>query len=153
VSVAAPVREVLTAELRAQNYCVLATADEHGQPYTSLMAFDVTSDLKHLVLLTNRATTKFSNLMCNRRVSVLIDNRENMGTDVEKAVAITAIGDADEAVAADECDALRAAYIARHPYMRKFATSPECAIMRVTIRLYKVVRGNVKDVEEVNPNE
>ena len=80
--------------LAAQKYAVLAT-ESGGQPYTSLMAFSVSEDLRDLILLTERATHKYANLMANRRVAVFIDNRENVGADTLEAVAITALGEAE----------------------------------------------------------
>ncbi|MBK7953653.1 MAG: pyridoxamine 5'-phosphate oxidase family protein [Candidatus Accumulibacter sp.] len=137
--------QVLQRLLAAQRYAVLAT-ESGGQPYTSLMAFAVTDDLKGLILLTERATHKYANLMANRRVAVFIDNRENVGSDTDAAVAITALGEADE-VAGEECVCLRDAYLARHPYLDQFATSPSCAILRIRVRSYLVVR-HFQDVAE-----
>ena len=77
--------------------------------------------------------------MSNRRVAVFIDNRENTGTDTRDAVAITALGDAEE-VHGDPCISLRASYVARHPYLAGFAASSSCAIFRVKVRRYVVVR-------------
>ena len=81
---------------RSQRYAVLAT-DDHGQPFTSLMAFAATEDLRQIVILTERARRKFSNLKANCRVALLIDDRKNKGTDAKDSVAVTAIGEAREA--------------------------------------------------------
>ena len=59
---------------RSQRFAVLAT-DDHGQPFPSLMAFAAAEDLRQLVILTERTTRKFANLMANGRVALLIDNR------------------------------------------------------------------------------
>ena len=131
--------------LAAQKYAVLATEDG-GQPYTSLMAFSVSEDLCDLILLTKRTTRKYANLIANRRVAVFIDNRENVGTDTLEAVAVTAMGEAEE-VTGDDGARLRDAYLVRHPYLEGFATSPSCAIMRVRVRSYIVVR-HFQDVLE-----
>ena len=71
---------------RSQRYAVLAT-DDHGQPFTSLMAFAATEDLRQIVILTERARRKFSNLKANCRVALLIDDRKNKGTDEKDSVA------------------------------------------------------------------
>ncbi len=139
------VEQVLQRLLEAQKYAVLAT-ENGGQPYTSLMAFAATGDLKALILLTERGTHKYANLMANRRVAVFVDNRENVGSDTQQAVAITALGDAEE-VAGDACVCLRDAYLVRHPYLVEFATSPSCALLRVRVRSYIVVR-HFQEVEE-----
>jgi len=138
MSLANTMHELLQPLLAAQRYAVLAT-DHGGQPYTSLMAFAASQDLRDLTLVTERATQKYANLTANSRVAVFIDNRENVGADTHEAVAVTAIGAAQE-VTGDDCTRLRAAYILRHPYLAEFASSPSCAIVRVSVKSYVVVR-------------
>jgi hypothetical protein len=76
------IRPVLRALLESQRFAVLAT-DDHGQPFASLMAFAATEDLRHMVILTERTTRKYANLRSNPRVALLIDDRENKGSDTE----------------------------------------------------------------------
>jgi hypothetical protein len=121
----------------SQRYAVLAT-DEHGQPFTSLMAFSATEDMRQIVLLTERSRRKFANLKANRRVALLIDNRENKGSDTQDAVAVTAIGDAEEACCATGA-ALLPSFLARHPGLSAFAASPSCAVVTVKITSYLLV--------------
>jgi nitroimidazol reductase NimA-like FMN-containing flavoprotein (pyridoxamine 5'-phosphate oxidase superfamily) len=138
MNLAKTMQELLQPLLAAQRYAVLAT-DNGGQPYTSLMAFAASEDLQALTLVTERATHKYANLTTNPRVAVFIDNRENVGADTREAVAVTAIGEAQE-VTGDDCARLRAAYIVRHPYLMGFASSPSCAIVRVSVKSYVAVR-------------
>jgi uncharacterized protein YhbP (UPF0306 family) len=144
------IQQLLQHLLVAQKYAVLAT-DSGGQPYTSLMAFVVSEDLHDLTLITERATHKYANLLSNHRVAVFIDNRENVGADTRAAVAITALGAAQEVLGA-ECASLRASYIARHPYLEGFARSPSCAIVRVRVKSYVVVR-HFEEVLEWRPGQ
>ena len=89
------IRPALRALLESQRFAALAT-DDHGQPFASLMAFAATEDLRYLVVLTERTTRKYANLQSNPRVALLIDDRENRGSDTEDAVVVTAIGEALE---------------------------------------------------------
>lgn len=98
-----------------QRYAVLATGDR-GQPYTSLMALAATGDLMRIILLTERDTKKHANLESNNRVAILIDNRENSGADTKDAVAVTAIGEAEE-IAAKSVANLLELHLARHTYL------------------------------------
>ncbi|MBF0327536.1 MAG: pyridoxamine 5'-phosphate oxidase family protein [Nitrospirae bacterium] len=59
---------------RKQLHAVLATVSGN-EPYTSLVAYAVTPDMKGLVFATPSATRKFRNLMKNTKVSLLIDSR------------------------------------------------------------------------------
>jgi nitroimidazol reductase NimA-like FMN-containing flavoprotein (pyridoxamine 5'-phosphate oxidase superfamily) len=139
------IQSLLQELFRSQRYAVMAT-NEHEQPFTSLMAFAAANDLRQLVVLTERATRKFANLKANSRVALLIDNRENKGSDTQDSVAVTAIGEAEEADA--EAGALLLdLYLARHPYLAEFAASPSCAIVRVKINSYLLVSRFQKVLE------
>ena len=131
------IRPALRALLESQRFAVLAT-DDHGQPFASLMAFAATEDLRHLVVLTERATRKYANLQSNPRVALLIDDRENKGSDTEDSVVVTAIGEAQELDPKAGAPLLEL-FLARHPYLAAFAASPTCAIVRVTLSSYQLV--------------
>ena len=132
------VQTLLPRLLETQKYAVLAT-DNHGQPYTSLMAFSVTEDLQSFILMTERGRLKYENLMTNPRVAIMIDNRENLGSDLDEAVAVTAQGLAEE-ITGDARDEWRALCLARHPALQAFADSPTCALIRIKVTSYIVVR-------------
>lgn len=131
------VQPLLREMTRGQRYAVLAT-DDHGQPYTSLMAFAASADLKQMLLMTDRRTCKYANIKANRRVAVLLDDRENSTADTQNAVAVTAIGEAEEAAAA-ACASLIELYLQRHPHLADFARSPNCALVMVKVSFYLVV--------------
>ncbi len=81
--------------LERQPLAVLATQD-NGQPYTSLMAFAFTEDLRFLVFATATSTRKYMNIIEESRVALLIDDRSNNGEDFQKASALTILGEACE---------------------------------------------------------
>jgi heme iron utilization protein len=131
------IRPALRALLESQRFAALAT-DDHGQPFASLMAFAASEDLRHLVVLTERTTRKFANLQSNPRVALLIDDRENRGSDTEDAVVVTAIGEALE-LDPDVGAPLLELFLTRHPYLAGFAASPTCAIVGVKVSSYQLV--------------
>jgi hypothetical protein len=137
------VRELLDSQRSA----VLATIQPGGQPYLSLMACAASPDLKQLILATERQTHKYANLMAEPRVALLIDNRSNVPTDTEEAVAITVIGRAAEARPAER-DTLFPLFLAKHPHLEDFATSPTCALIKVQVETYVVVQ-RFQEVREV----
>lgn len=128
---------VLRDLFQKQRYAVLAT-DDGGQPFTSLMAYVAAQDMRKLVVLTDRTTRKFANLSINARVALLIDDRENKGSDTLDSVAVTAIGQARE-VDAESGAVLLDLFLARHPYLAEFSASPNCAIVCVTVDSYRLV--------------
>ena len=131
------IRSALTALLESQRFAALAT-DDHGQPFASLMAFAVTEDLRDLVVLTERTTRKYANLRSNPRVALMIDDRENRGSDTEDSVVVTAIGRAQE-LGPDVGAPLLELSLTRHPYLAGFAASPTCAIVGVKVSSYQLV--------------
>ena len=122
----------------SQQLGVLATYGE-GQPYSSLVAFAATNDLKYLVFATTRATRKYANLSAESRVALLVDNRSNQDSDFHSAVAVTALGNAEE-VKESERDRFLRLYIAKHPYLEEFVNSPPCALLKVSVQKYYMAR-------------
>jgi len=129
----------------SQGLAVLATQNEQ-QPYTSLVAFVATDDLKHVYFVTPKTTRKFANLAADGRVALLINNSTNNSADFHRAIAVTAVGDADEMTGPDRERQL-SHYLAKHPYLDEFAKSPTCALVRVTVRSYFLVKNFQKVLE------
>ncbi len=123
---------------RDQKLAVLAT-QEPGQPYLSLMAFAATEDLTSLIVATYRETRKYRNIMNAPRVSLLVDSRTNQAEDFSEALAVTILGEARE-VEQEEKPQFLELFLGRHPQLRDFATSPECALLKVKVSKYYLVR-------------
>lgn len=134
---ASKLRRTLKDLFASQRLGVLATYGE-GQPYSSLVAFAATDDLKYLVFATTRATRKYANLSAESRVALLVDNRSNQDSDFHSAVAVTATGNAEE-VKESERDRFLGLYLAKHPYLEEFVNSPTCALLKVSVDRYYMV--------------
>ncbi len=87
------VPERLSVLDRAERHAVLAT-DSSGQPYTSLVTYALLPDLKGVVFATPKITFKYKNILDNRRVALLIDNRSNKEEGLMEAEAVTIVGTA-----------------------------------------------------------
>jgi nitroimidazol reductase NimA-like FMN-containing flavoprotein (pyridoxamine 5'-phosphate oxidase superfamily) len=123
----------------SQNLAVLATHNQE-QPYASLVAFVGTEDLKYLYFVTPKTTRKFTNLIINSRVAVLVNSSTNETADFHRAISVTAVGDAEEITSADRGQML-ALFLAKHPHLEEFAKSPTCALVQVTARSYYMVKN------------
>jgi len=126
------------ALLETQRYAVLSTRQGNGHPYGSLVAFSAAPDLTHLVFCTLRATRKYANLGIDARVSLLIDNRSNAETDLQRASAVTVLGTCQEPQGPPR-ERLLQSFLAQHPSMADFVRAPSCAVMRVDVRAYFLV--------------
>lgn len=131
------IRQRLESLLREQRLAVLST-QKGVQPYSSLVAFAATDDLKHLLFATHRGTRKYANLLENGHVAMLVDNRSNEESDFQNAIAATATGMAQE-LRGPEKEALLERYLDKHPYLGDFVSSAPCAFFKVAVDIYYVV--------------
>lgn len=139
------IREKIETVLGEQKLAVLST-QRNGQPYSSLMAYGYTDDLREIVVATGRATRKHQNIVEDSRVSLLIDNRSNNERDFHEAQALTILGVARN-IEPDELEPYEKLYLARHPYLQKFITSPTTAMFKICIHHY-LVASHFQDVTE-----
>ena len=138
--------KIISDLFSSQIQAVLATLNDN-QPYTSLMAFAATDDLKTLLFATYRATHKYQNLLTNPRAAMLIDNRSNQSSDHYGGIAITAIGNTGEIPAIGREEFLQL-YLKKHPSLQEFVTSPTCALMEMKVDHYYIV-SRFQEVTEV----
>ena len=122
-----------------QQLAVLAT-NSGGAPYTNLVAFAATPDLRLFYFITPRSTRKWSNLKNNRHVSLLIDNRHNTTADFSQAAAATVLGSAGE-LQGEAKESSLALYLAKYPHLADFAAAPSCALLQIEVTsIYLVSR-------------
>ncbi|MFC1808577.1 pyridoxamine 5'-phosphate oxidase family protein [Candidatus Omnitrophota bacterium] len=131
--------------LQAQHFGVLATqGNEH--PYCTLVSYVHTDDLKNIIFATIRSARKYHNLKQNSHVSLLVGSQTNKIDDIKDAEALTIIGAAAE-VPSEDYGKARGIYLKKHPYLEDFITMPDCALVRVAVDKYILVR-NFQDVME-----
>lgn len=132
--------------LDSQAQGVLATQHDQ-QPYTSLMAFAVTPDLRRIVFATYQATQKHANMLANPHVSLLIDNRISEPVDYYGTVAISVHGIVSEINGARH-EELLALYLRKHPELRCFVTAADCVLLQLQVASYYVV-SQFQNVDEL----
>ena len=144
-------REEVKSLCASQQLCVLATQSE-GQPYSNLVAFAETDELRSLIFATNRNTRKYTNSISNDKVAMTIDSRTNQPSDFNTALAVTALGTVEE-VAGSERSAIASIYISKHPYLAEFVNMPDQALMRVKVTEYVIAHfDRVQVIHIDNPN-
>lgn len=131
----------------SQRLAVLGTQGD-GQPYTSLVAFAANPDLKSLVFATTRSTRKYAFLSADSRVSLLIDNRSNATLDFREALAVTALGRAEEIKDPERQEHLEF-YLGKHPYLEEFVNSPSCAFLKIRVARYHLA-SRFQNVMEIH---
>jgi nitroimidazol reductase NimA-like FMN-containing flavoprotein (pyridoxamine 5'-phosphate oxidase superfamily) len=113
-------------------HAVLAT-DSDGKPYTSLIAYALTPDLKGIIFSTPKTTRKYKNILRNNHVSLLIDTRSNTKKDYMSAESVTIIGNARPVRRRKEWLELAQVLKKKHPELSEFIDSPETAGVFVKI--------------------
>lgn len=133
----------IEAEIRTicweQPFAVLATQGE-GQPYTSLISFAASDDLKHLVFATPVQTRKYSLLISNQKVALLIDNRSKQPASINSLGAVTITGNARDVSASGEAPVWRQILITRHSYLEKFIESSSSRLILIEAERFFYVR-------------
>ena len=141
------VLETLRQLLASQQVAVLATHSQ-GQPYGSLVGFAASPNLKSIFFATPRTTRKYANLEADARVALMFDDRTHAEADFYEAVGVTACGRAADVSKSPRSTNLKR-YLAKHPYLKEFVMSPNCAFVRVRIEKYVIVRRFQEVVELV----
>jgi len=141
-------RETTQRLLRGQGVGVLCT-QRAGEVHASLVCVVAADDLKSIVFVTPKATRKYENMLRDSRVALLVHDVACAEGRLCCAAAVTATGRAVE-VRGDERAALATVYLARHEELRGFLESPDSALMRMSVDVYRVAL-NVKDVVEFRP--
>ncbi len=122
----------LLAPFQALRFAVLATSDE-GRPYASLIAFALMPNFQKVIFATSRETRKYKNMMSQRSVSILIDNRSQTPDDLNSAEAVTLIGSVQpltQGAGKEECIRI---FLDKHPQLTSFIDDAETALMTMSI--------------------
>jgi general stress protein 26 len=120
-----------------QRFAVVAT-QASNEPYTSLVAFSSTKDLSYLFFATLRQTRKYENIRQNAKISMLIDNRENLSSDIKNAIAVTVVGNATEII--DNRQHFMDIHLKKHPYLKEFLQDANCALVGLAVEKIFIVR-------------
>lgn len=139
-------REKLTQLFDSQLIAVLGTSSD-DDPYTCLVGFKFTSDLKNLIFATMRNRLKYRQISSNPRVSLIIDNRKNSPSDFSHATSVTVVGTAVDTEEPERTE-LSEMLIKRHPFLTDFVSNSNCAIMKVMIEKMYIV-GEFERVQRI----
>lgn len=128
--------------LLSNRFAILATEGK-GQPHMSLIAITPIGGYRKLVFSTYRNTVKYSNLIANGKVAVLIENGDCKNLSLQGNFIVTAFGHAEEMKVGN--DLILKSHLERHPEMKSFMQSEECALIQITVNAFQLVLG-IEDV-------
>jgi len=138
------IQDTIRCVLERNRLAVLST-QLNGQPHASLIAFTPLEGLRLLVFATYRSTLKYKSILEDRRLAILIEDREGDATmRSDQRLFLTAIGEAIQTPAEVRQVYIRT-HLARHPNLENFLTSPDCEFVLVAVHSYQVV-SSIDDV-------
>ena len=124
--------------LNTQSLAVLAT-NTGSSPYTSLVGFMASQDLKKIYFATFINTHKYYNISKHAQVSLLIDTRTNRVDDFNNSSALTILGNA-ETVPQGQRNTLLSLYLDKFSHLEEFVGDPQCVLVRITVDKYILVQ-------------
>ena len=143
------IKEYVHKVLDTTRFAVLATESE-SKPHASFIAITAINDLFELVFATYRNTRKYNNLKLNENVSILFEYKSDKENIQQEITILTAFGKAKEVEIADT-DTIFNVHLLRHPQLKTFLLSSDCALFRVKVDDYQLVLG-IDDVNWWNIN-
>ena len=133
--------EKMKGMVKGNDLCVLATVSE-GKPHCSLMSYIADEEGREIYLVSHKQTKKYSNLMKNPSVSLLIDTREEergqRRTDVK---ALTVSGEFQTLNDPGKKDLIRAKFLKRHPQLRDILNDPGAEIFLIKVNSFQLLDG------------
>ncbi len=121
-----------------QDICVLATVSDKT-PHCSLMAYVASADGRRIHMATSRSTKKYSNILRNTSVSLLIDDRA--ASERESASALTLTGTCAPMAEDEAKEQVRQMIIRRHPHLSKFVSHPDVDILEMEVESVLLLQG------------
>jgi uncharacterized pyridoxamine 5'-phosphate oxidase family protein len=140
----AAVKKYIEDIFKISRFAVLATESD-GQPHASLIAVTPMEGYRKLVFATYRNTRKYQNLTHNGKVAVLVESVDINRSGLKDSFVLTAFGQVEDIDIAEK-DLVSRAHLERHPGLLSFMQSEDCALVRIKVDSYQVVRG-IDDVE------
>ena len=117
-------------------FAVLAT-ESNGHPYTNLVGFLLSKDLKNLYFFTSKNTRKHKNILNNPNICLLIDTRDKFTDKTFLITAITIIGKAE--VMEDVPGSIVDKYLEKNVELKDFTESSFNVLVKVNVTRYILV--------------
>lgn len=125
--------------LKAQDMCVLATVDGDA-PHCSLMAYVIDEKCRKMYMVTHRNTKKYTNLLANPTVCLLVDTRLSAKCSAHEGVQALTVNGIFELVEEKETAALISRFIEAHPHLREFALNDDAQVFAVKLQALQLLR-------------
>lgn len=126
--------------VKENNFCVLSTSKDN-HPNSSLMLYLPDEHTEKLYMVTLKGSTKYSNILENPEVSLLIDTREKIAEGQSEVKALTVYGQAS--IIRDRKRTLNIIekLVEKHPSLRAITEMDDSCIVQVEARSFLYLDG------------
>jgi nitroimidazol reductase NimA-like FMN-containing flavoprotein (pyridoxamine 5'-phosphate oxidase superfamily) len=136
------VKELLTDN----SLCVLCTASD-DLPYCSLMTYMLSADLKTVYMVTVRESRKYKNLMANKSVSLLVDNRQRLVFPSDETIASVTFKGVIKHLDPVESQVASIQLAERHAELKEILQSPDSVIFGIELKTFLLLNGPIDSVQ------
>ena len=127
--------------IKGNDLCVLATVSV-GSPHCSLMSYISDEEGQEVYLVSHKETKKYSNLLENPTVSLLIDAREEEKRQRRIDIkALTVSGKFQIINDVGKKDLIRARFLKSHSHLTDFVNDPGAEIFSIKIKSFQLLEG------------
>jgi heme iron utilization protein len=119
--------------LNAEEFFAVLATDDGRQPYTSLVSYALTPDMKKIIFATPKNTRKYTNIIHSANVALLVDNRSKTKKNLLETEAITIVGIAKPVRKGKARDELAKTFLMKHPDLNEFINSPATELIAIDI--------------------
>nr|WP_320024774.1 pyridoxamine 5'-phosphate oxidase family protein [uncultured Acetobacterium sp.] len=128
--------------LRENTLGVLCT-ESNGNPHCSLMTYIMMDDLNVLYIVSTLESRKYKNLLVNPRVSVLVDTRQNRGTNTAGNIVSITFEGLFQPLADSETQMIQTHLALAHPELNDILNNPDCVIFGIHLKSFLLLDGPV----------
>lgn len=120
---------------------VLATTGDMT-PHTSLMAYVPADDGLEIYMLSSSSSQKWTNIVKNPHVGILIDDRDCKLTEQRAAIkALSITGTHHEVTDKEQLESIKKLFSEKNPDIAKAFSGPDCKIIRIRVNSFKLLNG------------
>jgi nitroimidazol reductase NimA-like FMN-containing flavoprotein (pyridoxamine 5'-phosphate oxidase superfamily) len=133
--------QIMKDIVKRNDLCVLATVSG-GKPHCSLMSYISDDEGLEIYLVSHKQTRKYTNLMENPTVSLLIDTREEeKGQRRIYIKALTVIGEFQKIKDPEKENLIREKFLKFHPHLTDFINESGVEIFSIRIKSFQLLDG------------
>jgi nitroimidazol reductase NimA-like FMN-containing flavoprotein (pyridoxamine 5'-phosphate oxidase superfamily) len=126
--------------LKQNGLCVLATCLD-DKPHCSLMAYITDPEARFVYMVTQKSTKKWTNVMRNPQVSLLVDTRMHAASEKTTIQALTVSGIAEPVEDEPIKKSILERIAAGHPHLKEISRRPDAEVVAVKVESMLLLDG------------